>query len=384
MFFLLTFALFLLIQLYFYGFLFGKLTSYESSELRVSSTNRNKSKGSSIYYNRTYPGVSVIVCAHNEATHLERHLTILAEQGHPNYEILLVDDGSTDETHRIMKGFQEKFGTSERPVQVLRIPPSDSSGKKKALSRGIEIAAHDIVLLTDADCRPNSSNWISEMTSELKGASEIVLGYGAYMKVAGSFLNKVIRYETFLTALQYFSHALSGRPYMGVGRNLAYKKNLFDRANGFDSHMNLKSGDDDLFINQVATADNTAICLDPEGFTVSEPKSSLTQWIRQKRRHITTSHHYQTRQKIELGAFYLSQLGFYVLAIILLTLNAAPLIVIPLVILRFLIFYYTILRSAQKLLEKDLVVLAPLYEISVIFMQLYVFVANTFSPPKKW
>ena len=137
MFFLLTFALFLLIQLYFYGFLFGKLTSYVSSELRVPRTQSHISKDSSTGYDRTYSGVSVIVCAHNEADHLECHLTNLAEQGHPNYEIVLVDDGSTDETHRIMKEFQEKFGTTERRVQVLRIPPSDSSGKKMALSRGI-------------------------------------------------------------------------------------------------------------------------------------------------------------------------------------------------------------------------------------------------------
>jgi hypothetical protein len=159
---------------------------------------------------------------------------------------------------------------------------------------------------------------------------------------------------------------------------------LFDDAGGFNAHLNVRSGDDDLFVNEVATSKNTVICDHPDAFTISEPKGELSSWIRQKRRHITTSKHYKTKQKFKLGVFYLSQIGFYSGAIVLLTLNTAPMLVIGLILLRFVVFYSTMNRTAKKLNEKDLVTLAPLYEISIIFMQLYLFVANTVSPPKKW
>lgn len=367
MFLLLAFAFFLFIQLYFYAFVFGKYTRSQPETT-----------------DNVPLGVSVVVCAFNEAKHLNTHLKSLAEQRHPDYEIILVDDGSTDETPRIIEKFKEEFNFEKRPVRVLRIPASDSKGKKYALSRGIEMARKENILLTDADCSPSSRDWIKRMVSGLEGDAEIVLGYGAYRKCTTSILNKLIRYETLMTALQYFSYALQGQPYMGVGRNLAYKKSLFDSADGFEAHKEVRSGDDDLFINEVATSKNTKICDHPDAFTISEPKSELWSWIRQKRRHITTSKHYKTGQKLKLGAFYLSQIGFYGGAIVLLSLNTAPFLVLALILLRYVVFYSVIIRTTRKLQEKDLVAFAPLYEISTIFMQLYVFVANTFSPPKKW
>ena len=381
MFVLLAFVLFLLVQLYFYAFVFGKYTGSESSPLLIPKS----FKGPPIRnVEHVLGGVSVVVCAFNEADNLLANLKSLAEQRYPDYEIILVDDGSTDETPRIIREFQDEFNSEKRPVRVLRITPSESNGKKYALSRGIEMARRENILVTDADCSPSSPHWINKMASGLEGDSEIVLGYGAYRKIPGSLLNKLIRFETLMTALQYFSYALQGQAYMGVGRNLAYKKVLFDNTGGFRTHLDVRSGDDDLFVNEVATSKNTVICDHPDAFTISDPEGELSSWVRQKRRHITTSKHYKTKQKFKLGVFYLSQIGFYTGAIALLTVNTAPRLVIGLILLRFLVFYYTINRTAKKLHEKDLVTLAPLYEISIIFMQLYLFVANTFSPPKKW
>ena len=381
MFLLLAFVFFLLVQIYFYAFVFREYTGSESEPSVIPEYFNDQSNTEDA---RSLAGVSIVVCAFNEADHLNRHLKDLSEQNYPNYEIILVDDGSTDETLTIIKKFKEDFNSEKRPIRILQIPPSETAGKKHALGRGIEMARKEIILLTDADCTPNSPDWITRMVSHLHGPFEIVLGYGAYRKLKGSLLNKLIRYETLLTALQYFSYALQGQAYMGVGRNLAYKKSLFDKAGGFQSHLNVRSGDDDLFVNQVATSENIRVCDHPDAFTVSEPERKLSSWLRQKRRHITTSQHYRTRQKVKLGAFYLSQIGFYAGATVLLILKTAPLIVTGLILLRFAAFYLTIAGAAKKLQEKDLVPLAPLYEISIIFMQLYVFVANSFSPPKKW
>ena len=108
------------------------------------------------------------------------------------------------------------------------------------------------------------------MQSGYEPGIEIVLGYGAYKKYPG-ILNKLIRFETFHTALQYFSYALAGKPYMGVGRNLSYRKEAFLRNKGFSAINHIPSGDDDLFINMIATKTNTAIVIDKEAHTLSEP-----------------------------------------------------------------------------------------------------------------
>lgn len=376
-----AFVFFLVVQLYFYAFVFGKYTRVESNFPQKPKFSSDQSISST----KSLPaGVSVVVCAFNEAEHLETGLVALAEQKYPNYEIILIDDGSTDGTLKVMQKFKERFNSEKRPVRMLRILPAESAGKKNALERGIEMALKENILLTDADCWPNSPFWIQRMVSGLEGASEIVLGYGAYQKIEGSFLNKLIRYETLLTAMQYFSYALEGQAYMGVGRNLAYKKAVFERVDGFKTHLDVRSGDDDLFVNEVATSDNTQICDHPDAFTVSEPERKLSTWLRQKRRHITTSQHYKFKQKLKLGGFYMSQIGFYVIGTTLLVLNKLPMLLLGLILLRYVVFFYTIRLTARKLQEKDLVTLAPLYEISVIFMQLYVFVTNAFSPPKKW
>ena len=165
-------------------------------------------------------------------------------------------------------------------------------GKKFPLSIGIKTAKYEIVLLTDADCVPASELWIEKMQETYDDDTEIVLGYGAFHKKKG-LLNKLIRWETFHTALQYFSYTLAGKPYMGVGRNLSYKKTVFFRHKGFSAHNNILSGDDDLFINNAATKKNTKINIDKDAFTLSEPVKSWGQWVKQKTRHYSTGKHYK-------------------------------------------------------------------------------------------
>lgn len=210
------------------------------------------------------------------------------------------------------------------------------------------------------------------------------MGYGAYQKVKNSFLNKLIRFETLLTAMQYFSYAKFGYAYMGVGRNIAYKKSVFKKANGFDSHKHVQSGDDDLFIKEVSNKQNTNICFTKNSFTISEPHNSFKKWINQKRRHITTANHYKIIHKLPLGLFYLSQILFWLLAAILLSNNVYFFEALLLIIFRMFIWYLIIGKSATLLDEKDLVIFAPLFEISLIFMQLYIYIKNIISPPNQW
>jgi hypothetical protein len=143
------------------------------------------------------------------------------------------------------------------------------------LSIGIKSSKYEVMLLTDADCTPASDLWIQKMQDAYRDGVEIVLGYGAYKKQKG-FLNKLVRFETFHTALQYLSYALAGMPYMGVGRNLSYRKELFYRVKGFSSINHIPGGDDDMFINKVSTKKNTAIVVDKDAFTLSESPKAFT------------------------------------------------------------------------------------------------------------
>ena len=188
------------------------------------------------------------------------------------------------------------------------------AGKKFPLSIGIKECKHEVVLLTDADCKPASEKWVAKMQAAFKPGIEVVLGMGPDYKEPG-VLNKLIRWETFHTALQYFGFALAGTPYMGVGRNLSYRKELFFRNKGFSAINNLPSGDDDLFINKVATKSNTAIVLDPEAFTFSAPKQTWKDWMRQKARHYSTGKYYKRSHKFLLGLYAASLALFYPLFI---------------------------------------------------------------------
>lgn len=325
--------------------------------------------------------VSVIVCAKNEAKNLQILAPLLLKQNYPKFELVLINDRSTDDTLDVIK----EIAAKDTRVKIVDIEENEQfwGSKKYALTLGIKAAKHEHLLFTDADCIPNSDNWINAMTQNFDANKHVILGYGTYKKENG-FLNKLIRYETLLTALQYFSYAKFGAPYMGVGRNLAYTKSAFFSVNGFINHMNIRSGDDDLFVNEVATKKNTAICFDADTFTKSNPKKTFKEWLLQKRRHISTASHYKKSHKFLLGLFYFSQIFFWVLAIILSALAVKPLIVLPLIGLRFLIFYLIIFFSAKKLQEKDLILFALFFEFSLILIQLRIFIGNLFSKPTHW
>lgn len=256
---------------------------------------------------------SVIICAKDEELNLQKNLPgVLQQRYHvhhkPEYEVIVVNDNSEDDTKYYLRSIEPGY-PHYRHIEIKQaakfIP-----GKKYPLSIGLKGAQYDNVLLTDADCKPGSTYWLNLMSQGFVDEKEIVLGYGAYHKKPG-FLNKVIRYETFFSALQHLSFAMSGMPYMGVGRNLAYKRELFFRHKGFTSHQHLPSGDDDLFVNSAANRKNVGVVIDKHAFTYSEPKMSWKSWFRQKTRHMSTGKHYRFGHKFVLGLFSLTHFLFY-------------------------------------------------------------------------
>ncbi|WP_018629437.1 glycosyltransferase [Niabella aurantiaca] len=255
--------------------------------------------------------VSIVVCGKDEARNLAKNIPGLIFQEYTaSRQILVVNDNSVDDSKYILQELNARYGG----LTVLNLQQNAQHipGKKYPLSMGIREAAHEILLLTDADCVPATEFWLQKMQEPYEEGIDIVLGYGAYHKLPG-FLNKVIRYETFHSALQYLSYALAGHPYMGVGRNLSYKKNIFLKNKGFSGLNHLPGGDDDLFINKVANGKNTAIVIDPEAHTLSSPKRTWKDWRYQKTRHFSTSKYYKPKHQILLGLYSLSHFLFYFL-----------------------------------------------------------------------
>jgi glycosyltransferase involved in cell wall biosynthesis len=325
--------------------------------------------------------ISVIVCAKNEAENVAKFIPMLAEQDYPDFELVLIDDASSDNTLELFEAFEKQYSN----IKVVKVENNEAfwGNKKFALTLGIKAAKHEYLLFTDADCRPDSNQWIREMSSCFTIEKTIVLGYGAYEKLPG-FLNKLIRFETMLTAVQYFSWAKSGHPFMGVGRNLGYKREEWLNVRGFMDHMKIRSGDDDLFINQAATGKNITVCYAPDSFTHSEPKTSFKEWFTQKRRHVSTSGHYKSFDKMQLGVFYTSQLLFILLAVVLLAFQYQWMIVAGIVGFRYLFTWLVLGLSAGKLREKDTMYCYPVFEFALIFTQLNVFFSNIFSKPVHW
>jgi glycosyltransferase involved in cell wall biosynthesis len=326
--------------------------------------------------------ISVIVCAKNEGENVANFIPLLAEQNYPDFEIILIDDASSDNTLAIFEDFEKQYPN----IRLVKVQNNEAfwGNKKYALTLGIKTAKKEYLLFTDADCYPTSKDWITAMSSQFTMQKTIVLGYGKYEKISNSFLNKTIRFETLLTAIQYFSWTKVGRPYMGVGRNLAYKREEFFNVNGFIGHIQIRCGDDDLFINQAANSKNTTIAYTPESFTYSKPKTTFKDWFTQKRRHLTTAQHYKFFDRFQLGLFYSSQLLFILLSILLLAFQFQWILVLSLLFFRYLITWIVIGFSAGKLKEKDVVYWYPIIELVLIFTQLNIFITNTFSKPVLW
>lgn len=326
--------------------------------------------------------ISVIVCAKNEEENVKKFVPLLAEQNYHTFEIVLIDDASSDNTLEIFEEFEKQYPN----IKLVKVENNEAfwGNKKFALTLGIKAAKYEYLLFTDADCYPTSKDWITAMSAQFTQQKNIVLGYGAYEKISNSFLNKIIRFETLLTATQYFSWAKIGKPYMGIGRNMAYKREEFFKVRGFMDHMKIRSGDDDLFINQAANGDNTTICYAQDSFTYSKPKTSYKDWFTQKRRHVSTAKHYKLFDRNQLGLFYLSQLLFLLLPIVLLAFQYQWIAVVSIIGFRYLFTWLTLGFAAGKLKEKDVMYWFPIIEIVLIFTQLNVFVTNTFSKPVHW
>ena len=312
--------------------------------------------------------VSVVVAAHNEQENLMALLPLLLDQEYPEFEIILVNDRSEDDTEFYTYELERLFRNFR--VVTVKKTPDYLNPKKYALALGIRAAKHEHVLLTDADCRPCSLNWIKKMQSGYKNGADVVLGYSPYAQSKG-FLNHLVRYETLLTGIQYLSHANRGKAYMGVGRNLSYTKECFFNNKGFASHIKTTGGDDDLFVRDAANNSEISIVIDKEGQTVSVPKKTFREWVVQKRRHMSVGGQYNASDRRRIGIFVVANILFYIISIVVLVLSSHLAILGVLVVVRYLSVFPVYVLAARRLGDTISLLMLPLLD--VVYFLNYMF-----------
>jgi glycosyltransferase involved in cell wall biosynthesis len=328
------------------------------------------------------PPISVIVSARNEAKNLVQLVPLLFKQNYNNFEVVVVNDCSHDGSEDILKDLQKQYQNLK--IVTVEDNPRYRTAKKFAMTMGIKAASSEILVFTDADCIPASEFWLQHVVNGFENPeTEIVLGYSPYYKYS-SLVNILVRYETFLTALNYISFALKGMPYMGVGRNLAYKKSLFFKNKGFAAHMHIPSGDDDLFVNQNATTNNTAVVFNVESQVWSEPKRTWGDFWRQKMRHLGAGKMYKKSHKRVLVLQAFTGAGFYLFLAISLAFKTNIYYILGVLLFKIIVQHIVYFQSLKKLSNKDLIwgliLLDPFYYIYLTSLS----IAKVFTKKVVW
>ncbi len=358
-------SLFFIIQIYYHLRYFSAITFYKKPSLSTS---------------KKLP-ISVIIAARNEADNLQEFLESILTQEYPEYEVIVVNDCSYDNSEDVLKGYQARY--SHLKVVELEEEEKYKHGKKFALTIGYKAAKYEHLLLTDADCKAVSKNWISLMQEGFAEGKEIVLGHSPYIKTKG-FLNAFSRFETFYTAFQYISFSIRKQTYMGVGRNLAYTKTLFFKNKGFASHMHILSGDDDLFVNANATKTNVSVCIEPDSFIYTPSKANWTAYFLQKLRHLPDAKEYKTKDKVNLTLISSTALFFWLSLLLSFALQLPLEISLGFLMAKLLmsgIFYYS---AMKKFGLKDLFPFYPILELLYFLIIPFWALISLIIKPKKW
>ena len=361
----LTLVFFASIQLFYVAIVFGRLAFYKEEEKKPHAQ----------------PPISIIIAARNESDNLYDNLPYILTQDYPEFEVIIVNNQSIDDSSWLLKA----LCLQHKNLRVVEIAKNKHllPGKKLPITLGVKGAKYENMVFTDADCRPASNKWLSIMAASFSDKKQIVLGYAPYYKSKG-IINKIIRYDTAFIGVSYLSMALVKLPYMGVGRNLAYSKKVFDAVKGFKSHYSLPSGDDDLFIQEAAVNQNYTIQISPESFCFSSPATTWKSWIRQKTRHYTTSSRYNFIKKALLGIYPISLLMTWISFVILL--SNANWWIIGLIIFSILLLIKWLIQGKclRKLNEKSFAIAFPFWDLGHALLMPIMYNFSDHKRYKKW
>lgn len=359
----LAFAIFTLVQLIYFWGIFSRLAFY-----------REKNK------NEAINPVSVVITANNQYVDLKDHLPAFLSQDYPHFEVVVVIDNSNDGSDELLGDLSREY--SNLKIVELHQKLNWFSGRKFPLSLGIKSATHNLILLSDPTCLPENPNWIREMLAAYSPEKEIVIGYSTYK--TSSSINKWLRFTAFYDALLYVSMAISGSPFKGIGKNLSYSRNLFYKHKGFSSHYVISAGDDELFVNKTANKSNVAVQVNAQSRILQIQKISFGKWLLSEKSRLKIRRYFKFRDRVLIGSFSFSSLGFYALFISLLILRAPLIVTGSIFALRFISQMLIFGFVQKKLSEKKLLLFSPLFEIFLIVIDFFIWISLFFKRKNKW
>lgn len=322
-----------------------------------------KQKREVVEYATEQVPVSVVVYGCNDAENLEKFLPAILKQNYPTFEVIVVNDGSTDETKDVLT----RLEPSNPHLYQTYIPEGakNHSRRKLAMSIGIKAAKYDWILTTDANCEVAGENWIASVARNFTDDTHVVLLYSSYL-FPKSITSGWRSLDNLFFNMRFLGKALSGHPFMGVRRNLAYRKDLFFKNRGFSGYLNLRDGDDDIFINRVAFRENTRVEITSESVTRAEYFMFDKAWKDQKLAYGITSH-YLKRGSLSLGFESFSRYLFYLSAAVLFVFSAWNWILAAVAgvffLTRFIIQCVIFNKTAKIWGEKQSYLMLPVYDL---------------------
>ena len=326
-------------------------------------------------------GVSIIIAARNESENIFKYLPFILEQDYPEFEVIIINHQSTDDSKYILAAYQRQY--SHLKVIEIEKSPHLKYGKKLPITVGVKGAKYEQLLLTDADCKPASNQWLKSMSAHFSQKHQIVLGYGPYLKKK-SWINKIIRFDTAWIAMNYLSFAKAKVPYMGIGRNMAYTKSVFNKVEGFKSHYSISSGDDDLFIQEAAKKKNYTINVDPDSYCFSEPAETWKEWMNQKSRHYTTAPQYKVIKKMLLGIYPLTLLMMLGTFVTLLFDSNFVWLTLAIFLFVLLVKWLILGLAFRKINETKFIALLPLLDVAYAILAPSMYYLIERKDEKKW
>ncbi|MGS2761923.1 glycosyltransferase [Sinomicrobium sp. M5D2P9] len=336
--------------------------------------------GKSLQQGNSAP-VSVLIRTKNNAHILRQTLPSVLAQDHPDFQVILINDASSDHTLDVIEEFAERYPN----IKIVNVINNEAFwGKKKyALTLGIKAAKNNLLVSIEDNYVPLSNLWLREISQHCYGEKTVILGYSAIKRKKNVFSNALIRFDNWFHAVKYLSFATAGLPYSGSGKNLAFHKSAFYKVNGFISHMDMKNGEDELFINEVSTAKNTIVCTAKAARTESVTTPSFSEWIKQKREGFYVFRNFKLKDRVLLNLYYLAQLLFWLLPVPSILLGVNPVTLLALILLKWVIQYAIMTRLVRKFGEKGFIWLLPLYEAVLISVQFYIFITS-FRKSTRW
>ncbi len=361
---------FLLIQILYYFLICGKFVFKSRKSFAPKETSDDQ-----------LPPISVVIATKNEQYFLKENLALFLEQEYPKFEVIVVNDASTDETEYILKAFSKLYPH----LKVVNIVENVNkfNGKKFPISLGIKSAKYDCVILSGADCEPSGFNWLRSMASRFGKNKGVVIGYVGYKKAKG-FRNLIMQYDNATESMNYLSLALWGLPYRGNGKNLAYRKDAFFKVGGFIKHYNLTLGEDDIFVSQIASSKNTAVALDTDSFLCCQPKRTYKEWKTEKKRRYITRSYYKVGARILLSLLPISSVFIYLGLVLLLLLGVPYPYLILLLVIKFAIQIIAYFKACRRLGIKIIAIFAPLFEIYFLVFNAKIRLVGLFTKKARW